>query len=211
MGKDEVGLSKKKAHERTPSPIKQRKGMDKVNVGSLIKTPTTPQKQKRKEKVLEPIVEFDEHVDFHSLKLNGDSLIAPLGVPRQKGGKQALESFVVNEYLEKHEEEIPKVEKSSKKFLALVDGFRVFMVQQREATTQNQEIAKLMNFIVEGLGAIDSAPSGGFAKATVKVKLSDSFVRKETKVDVYMETQHLKTEKEHIHFTQTLLKEHVWE
>jgi hypothetical protein len=42
MGKDEVGSSKAKAHERTPSPIKQKKGMDEVSVGSLVKTPTIP-------------------------------------------------------------------------------------------------------------------------------------------------------------------------
>jgi hypothetical protein len=66
------------------------------------------------------------------------------------------------------------------------------MIQQGEATTQNQEITKLMNFIAEGLGAIDNAPSGHFAKATIKVRLLNSFVRKETKVEVYMETQHFK-------------------
>jgi hypothetical protein len=38
-----------------------------------------------------------------------------------------------------------------------------------------------MNRIMKGLGAIDSAPSGGFAKATIKVKLPDSFTRRETK------------------------------
>jgi hypothetical protein len=78
-----------------------------------------------------------------------------------------------------------------------------------------------MNDIVEGLGAINSAPSGGFAKATIKVRLLNSFARKETKtkrvqpwlhqVEVYMETQHLKNNKELIHYAQTLLKEHAWE
>jgi len=38
--KDEAGLSKAKAHEKTPSLIKQRKGMDEVNMGSPMKTPT---------------------------------------------------------------------------------------------------------------------------------------------------------------------------
>jgi hypothetical protein len=38
--KDEVGLSKAKAHEKTPSFIKQRKGVDETNVGSPMKTPT---------------------------------------------------------------------------------------------------------------------------------------------------------------------------
>jgi hypothetical protein len=39
--KDEVGPSKAKAHEKTPCLVKQRKGMDEVNVGSLVKTSTT--------------------------------------------------------------------------------------------------------------------------------------------------------------------------
>jgi hypothetical protein len=36
--KDEVSSSKAKAHERTPSFVKQRKGMDEVSMGSPIKT-----------------------------------------------------------------------------------------------------------------------------------------------------------------------------
>jgi hypothetical protein len=38
-----------------------------------------------------------------------------------------------------------------------------------------------MNRIVEGLGAIGNAPSEGFVKGTIKVRLLDSFVGKETK------------------------------
>jgi hypothetical protein len=38
-----------------------------------------------------------------------------------------------------------------------------------------------MNHIVKSLGAIANAPSGGFVKATIKARLLDSFVRKETK------------------------------
>ncbi len=78
-----------------------------------------------------------------------------------------------------------------------------------------------MSHIVEGLGAIDSAPSGGFTKATIKARLLDSFAGKETKtkwvwlwlhqVEAHMETQCLETNKEQIHFAQTLLKEHAWE
>ncbi len=85
--------------------------IDEIYMGSLVKTPITPQEQKGKEKILKPIVEFDEHVDFHSSKSSGDvnSLIALLGVPRQKGGKQALECLVVDESPKKHEEEAPKV------------------------------------------------------------------------------------------------------
>lgn len=73
-----------------------------------------------------------------------------------------------------------------------------------------------MNCIVEGLGAIDSAPSGGSAMATIKARLPDSFTRKDTKikwvwpwlhqVETYMETQHLKTNKERIHFVQNLVE-----
>jgi len=48
-----------------------------------------------------------------------------------------LESLVVDKYLNKWEEEVPKVEKLSKEFLAFVDAFHVFVVQQGEATTQN--------------------------------------------------------------------------
>jgi hypothetical protein len=73
------------------------------------------------------------------------------------------------------------VEKSSKEFLALVDTFYVLVVQQGEATTQNQETTKLMNHITERLGAISIAPSGESAKATIKVRLPNSFAGKETK------------------------------
>jgi hypothetical protein len=38
-----------------------------------------------------------------------------------------------------------------------------------------------MNHIEEALGVIRNAPSGSFAKATIKVRLLDSLVRKETK------------------------------
>jgi hypothetical protein len=38
-----------------------------------------------------------------------------------------------------------------------------------------------MNRIVEGLGAIGITPSGGFANATIKARLPNSFARKETK------------------------------
>jgi hypothetical protein len=52
MGKDEVGSSKAKAHERTLSPIKQRKGLDKVSVGSPVKTPHNSLKAKGEGKFL---------------------------------------------------------------------------------------------------------------------------------------------------------------
>ncbi len=55
------------------------------------------------------------------------------------------------------------------------------MVQQRETTTQNHEMAKFMAQIAEGLGAIDGVPSEGFAKVTIKARLTNSFPRKETK------------------------------
>jgi hypothetical protein len=62
-----------------------------------------------------------------------NSLIALLGAPRQKGGKQMLEHSIVDESPKKQEEEAPRVGRSSKEFL--VDTFHVFMVQQREAIT----------------------------------------------------------------------------
>jgi hypothetical protein len=72
------------------------------------------------------------------------------------------------------------------------------VVQQNEAITQNQETTKLMNHITKGLGAISNAPSWGFAKATINVKLPNVFVKKETKtkqvwpwlhqIKTYMET-----------------------
>jgi hypothetical protein len=87
----------------------------------------------------------------------------------------------VEKFPEKWEEEAPKVENSSKEFLVFVDAFRVFVDQQGETTTQNQETTKLMGYITEGLGAIGSAPSGGSTKATIKARLPNSFARKETK------------------------------
>lgn len=56
--KDEVGPNQKKAHERTLSLVKKRKGVDEVSVGSPIKTFTTPHKHKGKEKVPEPMVKL---------------------------------------------------------------------------------------------------------------------------------------------------------
>jgi hypothetical protein len=129
-----------KAHERTSSPVKQRKGVDKVNVGSPLKIRTAFQKHKGKEIFKKLMVELDEHINFHSLESSGDVnfLIAPLGAPRkEKGGKQTLERTVVDESPEKQEEEVPRVEKSSKEFLVLMDVFCVFVVQPGEAPTQN--------------------------------------------------------------------------
>ncbi len=184
-----------------------------------------PRKHKGKEKVLEPIVESFEHIDFHfSFQSNGDvhSLIFLLNGPKRgQGGKQVLKRPIVDESLEKQKEEVLKVEKLSKKFLALVEAFCVFVVQQGEAIAQNQEMAKLMSCIAEGLGAIGSAQSGGFAKATITARLPNSFVGKEIKtkwvwswlheVEAHVKTQCLKIDKERIHFAQTLLKEHAWE
>jgi hypothetical protein len=72
-----------------------------------------------------------------------------------------------------------------------------------------------MGQIVEGWGIIGGAPSEGFAKVAIKARLPNSFDGKETKtkkvqpwlhqVEVYMETQHIESNKEQIHFTQTLL------
>jgi len=52
------------------------------------------------------------------------------------------------------------VESSCKEFLALVNVFFVFVVEQGDTTTQNQETTKLMNCIVENLGVVGSGPSG---------------------------------------------------
>ncbi len=96
---------------------------------------------------------------------------------KRKGGKQALERLVVDKSLKK-QDEAPKVEKSSKEFLALVDAFHVFVVQQKGAMTQNQEITKFMSRIAKGLGTIGSVLSGGSTKVTIKARLLDSFTRK---------------------------------
>jgi hypothetical protein len=44
MRKDEASSNKAKAHERIPSLIKQREGVDEVSVGSQVKTLAAPQK-----------------------------------------------------------------------------------------------------------------------------------------------------------------------
>ncbi len=70
-----------------------------------------------------------------------------------------------------------------------------------------------MGWIAEGLGVIDGAPSGGSTKVNIKARLLDPFIGKETKkvwpwlhqVKAYMETQCFETDKERIHFAQTLL------
>jgi hypothetical protein len=82
-------------------------------------------------------------------------------------------------------------------------------------------MTKLMGRIAKGLDAIGGAPSGGSAKVTIKARLLDSFIRKETKtkrlrlwlhqVEACMEMQSLQIDKEQIHFVITLLKEHAWE
>jgi hypothetical protein len=123
---------------------------------------------------------------------------------RRKGSKQGLERLVVDEFPKK-QKEAPKVEKSSKGFLALMDAFCVFVVQQKESTMQNQKMTKLMSHIVKGLGTIGNAPNEGSTKVTIKARLLDSFTRKQTKtkhvwpwlhlVKVYMETQHLEIDK----------------
>jgi hypothetical protein len=74
--KDEVGLSKVMAQERTPSLIACNKGKIEAHVGSPLKTPMIPKKSNGKEKVFEPKDELLEHVDFYSSSElgNGDSL-----------------------------------------------------------------------------------------------------------------------------------------
>ncbi len=74
-------------------------------------------------------MEYNENVDFYSSESSGDvnSLIALLGMLRQKGGKQELKHTIVDESFDKQEEKAPRVGRSSKEFL--VDTFHVFMVQ----------------------------------------------------------------------------------
>ncbi len=64
-----------------------------MRVGSSAKIPTTPKKNKGKEKILEPIMESPKHINFHSFsKLNGDVhslILLPNGPMKGKGGKQA--------------------------------------------------------------------------------------------------------------------------
>jgi hypothetical protein len=57
----------------------------------------------------------------------------------------------VDNFFEKRDEKVPKVENSSKKFLVVVDAFRAFVVQQREIVMQNQETTNLMGHVAEGL------------------------------------------------------------
>jgi hypothetical protein len=55
--------------ENTPSPIAHNKGGTKVNMDSSVKKPpTTPKKNKGKEKVSEPSKEPPIHVYLHSSK-----------------------------------------------------------------------------------------------------------------------------------------------
>ncbi len=101
---DEAGSIKAKAHERTPSPIKQRTGVHEVSMGSLAKNLVALKKHKGKEKVLEPIVESNEQVNFHFFESNGDVnfMTAPLDGPRkEKGGKQSLKCPIVDKSFEK--------------------------------------------------------------------------------------------------------------
>jgi hypothetical protein len=84
----------------------------------------------------------------------------------------------VENFLEKRKKDTPKVENSSKEFLAFVDAFRVFVDQQGETIMQNQETTEFMGYIAKGLGTIGSAPSGGSAKVTIKTRLP-KLLRKE--------------------------------
>jgi glycerophosphoryl diester phosphodiesterase len=138
-GKDEVGLNKAKDHERTFSPIKQKKGEDEMSMGSLAKTLVALKKYKGKENFSKPIVESNEHVNLHSFKSSGDvnSLILLLNGPKRgKGGKQALECLQVDELPESRKRKFQRWRNHPRHFW-LLGGFHVFVVQQAEATTQN--------------------------------------------------------------------------
>jgi len=109
-------LNKTKSHERTPSPIKH----------------------KGNEKVFEPIVELVEHIDFHFFLKSSEDVHSPFEWTKEKKrGQVGLRVFGVDKSLKKQKHETPKVEKSSKDYLALVDTFCVFTVQLGEAIAQN--------------------------------------------------------------------------
>ncbi len=134
-----------------------------------------------------------------------------------------MECWEVDKSPKTREEASPKeVNKMSKEFFAILYDFQMFVVQWGEIVAHNNKIAKLLHWIKESLGVINSTWfEWGFAKVTIKVRLLNSFARKETKtkrvwlwlhqVKVYMEMQHLKTNKKWKHFIQILLTEHTWE
>jgi hypothetical protein len=103
IGKDEANLNK--AHERILSFVTRRRGGRRGENGLSAKSRRVPKKNKGKEKVLEPLMESPKLIDFHSFsKSNVDvhSLILILNGPMKgKGGKQALEHPIVDEFLEK--------------------------------------------------------------------------------------------------------------
>jgi hypothetical protein len=74
-------------------------------MGSSMKNFVTPKKNKRKEKVPKPIMESLNQINFYLFsKLNGDvhCLIFLLNGPmKRKGGKQALECPIVDQYPKK--------------------------------------------------------------------------------------------------------------
>jgi hypothetical protein len=95
-------------------------------------------KHKGNEKVLEPIVELVEHINFHFFFKSSGNVHSPFEWTKEKKrGQVSLKVSGVDKSLKKQEHEAPKVEKSSKDFLAIVDTFRVFGVQLREAIAQN--------------------------------------------------------------------------
>jgi hypothetical protein len=57
------------------------------------------------------------------------------------------------------------------------------MVQHGKAMTQNNEIAKIMGQIANGLGVVVVVPSGGSAKGVIKARLPYFFIGKEMKME----------------------------
>jgi hypothetical protein len=161
-------------------------------------------------------VESNEHVNFHFSESSADinSLIVPLGAQRRKGGKQALKRTIVEKSLEKQEEEAPK------SFWLLWTPFVCLWFNKG---SNNLKLGD--NQVVEShcgrFRCHRQCPKWGFCQGHHQGKVARLFHREGDQNQVgatvvapsrmYMETQCFETDKEWIHFTQTLLKEHMWE
>lgn len=77
-----------------------------------------------------------------------------------------------------------RTDKSSKEFMALLDTFQTFMVQQGEAMTLHNKIAKIKGQIAKGLGVIDVAPNGGSTKVAMKTRLLTPSQGKKTNMKI---------------------------
>ncbi len=55
-----------------------------------------------------------------------------------------------------------------KEFLALLNAFRTFVVQQSKTMSQNNEIAKIMGQILKSLGVTGIIPNGVFVNLNLR-------------------------------------------